>query len=191
MEPTNYPFQPTFSEEDNLDIKRYLSMFISNWYWFAGALFISMSIAYGINRYSEKIYTVSSTLLIKDDQFDRGNSNLGSVIPGGDIFKSQQNLKNEIGILKSFSLNDSVMKKMDDFHVIYAGVGKRGIVESRLYKSSPFKVIYDSLKLEPKGRKVEIEILSDKEYNITLDGEKNSKVKMLFGKNFIKQLRVI
>jgi capsular exopolysaccharide synthesis family protein len=187
MEPTNYPFQPTFSEEDNLDIKRYLSMFISNWYWFAGALFISMSIAYGINRYSEKIYTVSSTLLIKDDQFDRGNSNLGSVIPGGDIFKSQQNLKNEIGILKSFSLNDSVMKKMDDFHVIYAGVGKRGIVESRLYKSSPFKVIYDSLKLEPKGRKVEIEILSDKEYNITLDGEKNSKVKMLFGKNFIKQ----
>jgi uncharacterized protein involved in exopolysaccharide biosynthesis len=42
MEPTNYPFQPTFSEEDNLDIKRYLSMFISNWYWFAGALFISM-----------------------------------------------------------------------------------------------------------------------------------------------------
>jgi capsular exopolysaccharide synthesis family protein len=187
MEPTNYPFQPTFSEEDNLDIKRYLSMFISNWYWFAGALFISLSVAYGINRYSEKIYTVSSTLLIKDDQFDRGNSNLGNVIPGGDIFRSQQNLKNEIGILKSFSLNDSVMKKLDDFHVVYAGVGKRGLVESMLYNLSPFKVIYDSLKYETKGEKVKIEILSDKEYKIGLDDEKNPGTTMHFGEKFIKQ----
>jgi capsular exopolysaccharide synthesis family protein len=186
MDP-NYTPQPDLSEDDNLDIKRYLSMFISNWYWFAGALFISISFAYGINRYSEKIYTVSSTLLIKDDQFDRGNSNLGSVIPGGDIFRSQQNLKNEIGILKSFSLNDSVMKKLDDFHVVYAGVGKRGLVESMLYKLSPFKVIYDSLKNEPKGRKVKIEILSNTKYIISLDGEKNSGDTMKFGEKFLKK----
>jgi capsular exopolysaccharide synthesis family protein len=179
--------QPAFNEDDNLDIKRYLSMFISNWYWFAGALFISLSMAYGINRYSEKVYTVSSTLLIKDDQFDRGSNNLGSVIPGGDIFRNQQNLKNEMGILKSFSLNDSVMKKLDDFHVVYAGVGKRGLVESRLYKLSPFKVVYDSLDREPLGRKVEIEILSEREYNISIDGEKSLSDKMLFGNKFKKQ----
>src|SRR5664280_1780835 len=118
-------------EDDTLDIKRYLSMFISNWYWFAGALFMSLSVAYGINRYSEKIYTVSSTLLINDDQFGKGNSNVGNVIPGGDIFRSQQNLKNEMGILKSFTLNDSAMQKLYEFHVVYAGVGKRGLVESR------------------------------------------------------------
>ena len=48
--------------------QRYISLFISNWYWFAIALFLSLSIAYGINRWSEEVYTVSSTLLIKDDQ---------------------------------------------------------------------------------------------------------------------------
>jgi len=186
MEP-NYTPQPNLSEDNNLDIKRYLSIFISNWYWFAGALFLSITIAYGVNRYSERIYTVSSTLLIKDDQFDRGNNNLGSVIPGGDIFRSQQNLKNEMGILKSFSLNDSVMKKLDDFHVVFAGVGKRGLVETRLYKLSPFKVVYDSLELEPKGRKVEIEILSDKDYKLTLEGEKKPEPTMHFGEKFAKQ----
>lgn len=184
MESANESNNYNPQDDDNLDIKRYLSMFISNWYWFAGALFISISIAYGINRYSEKIYTVSSTLLINDDQFGKGNSNLGNVLPGGDIFRSQQNLKNEMGILKSFSLNDTVMKRLKDFHVVYAGVGKRGIVESRLYKSAPFKVIYDSLELEPKGIKVGIEILSDKEYSISLDGENKTETKMLFGDKF-------
>ena len=41
-----------FPEDDNLDIKRYLSLFISNWYWFAVALFFSLTITYTINRYS-------------------------------------------------------------------------------------------------------------------------------------------
>ena len=95
------------SDAGNLDIKRYLSMFISNWYWFAITLFISYSIAYGVNRYSERIYSVSSSLLIKDDQGGL-NSSIGNIIPGGDIFRSQQNLKNEIGILKSYMLNYKV-----------------------------------------------------------------------------------
>lgn len=186
MEPTNFPPQPTLSEEDNLDIKRYLSMFISNWYWFAAALFISISVAYGINRYSEKIYTVSSTLLIKDDQFGNSGSNLGNVFAGGDIFKSQQNLKNEMGILKSFNLNDSVMKELEDFHVVYVNVGKRGLVESRMYKSSPFKVIYDSLVLEPKWFKVWISILSDSTYNVDRIGDFEIDSKMSCGKRFSK-----
>jgi tyrosine-protein kinase Etk/Wzc len=186
MEPTNFSSQTTFSEDDNLDIKRYLSMFISNWYWFAFALFISISIAYGINRYSEKIYTVSSTLLIKDDQFGNANSNLGNVLPGGDIFRNQQNLKNEMGILKSFNLNDSVMKKLEDFHVVYVNVGKRGLVESRIYKSSTFKVVYDSLCFETKGIKVWISILSDSTYNIDQIGEFKVDSQMKCGKKFSK-----
>src|SRR5450759_6005155 len=118
MDP-NYPPQPNFNDKDNIDIKRYLSLFLSNWYWFTTALFIALALAYGINRYSEKIYSVSSTLLIKDDQMASMNNNVASVLPGGDIFKSQQNLKNEMGILKSFSLNYRVMAGLKDFHVVY------------------------------------------------------------------------
>jgi len=187
MDP-NYPSppQPNFNEDDNLDIKRYLSLFISNWYWFAIALFIAVTLAYGINRYSQPIYSVSATLLIKDDELGKMNSNAASVIPGGDIFKSQQNLKNEMGILKSFSLNYRVMKEQEDFHVVYVGVGKRGIVESRMYKTCPFIVVYDSLELEPKQPNVGIIILSKNTYRIEFnDGIKFDSV-MSFGARFNK-----
>jgi uncharacterized protein involved in exopolysaccharide biosynthesis len=117
MDPNLNPGNFNLPEDDNIDIKRYLSLFISNWYWFAIALFITVTIAYGINRYSEKIWTVSSSLLIKDDQLGGIASSPGSIVPGGDIFKSQQNLKNEMGILKSFMLNYKVMEELADFRI--------------------------------------------------------------------------
>ncbi len=111
-------------DDDSIDIKRYLSLFLSNWYWFAIALFISISIAYGINRWSEKVYTVSSLLLIKDDNFAGTGADLANIFPGTNAFKSQQNLKNEIGILKSFDLNYRVIKELPEFNVEFISVGK-------------------------------------------------------------------
>ena len=186
MDPNLTPGNFNFPEDDNLDIKRYISLFISNWYWFTVTLFIAMTIAYAINRYSEKIYTVSSTLLIKDDQLIGGNNIVGNVIPGGDIFKSQQNLKNEMGILRSFMLNFKVMKQLKDFQVDYRGVGRRGIVETEMYKSCPFKVIYDSLWLQPYG-KVGIKILSDSTYRIDINGNPSINNSYRFGEKFIEQ----
>jgi len=186
MDPTPTPGNYNLPEDDNIDVKRYLSLFISNWYWFAIALFIALTFAYGINRYSEKIYTVSSTLLIKDDQLANMNNSAASVIPGGDIFKSQQNLKNEMGILKSFSLNYRVMKELKDFHVVYTGVGKRGIVESRMYKICPFAVVYDSLEIEPKQSIVGIIILPKGTFKIEFnDGIKFDSI-LSFGAIFNK-----
>jgi capsular exopolysaccharide synthesis family protein len=185
MEPTNFPGNYNVPEDDYLDIKRYISLFISNWYWFAVAILLAMTIAYVKNRYSDKVFTVSSTLLIRDDQIG-SMSSVESVIPGGDIFRNRQNLNNEIGILKSFRLNDTVMKKLEDFHVFYVGKGRRGIVESQMYKTCPFKVVYNSLKIQPKGLKVGIVILSDSTYRIEIDGDLNFKDEMSFGKRFFK-----
>ncbi|TAL69042.1 MAG: hypothetical protein EPN88_06855, partial [Bacteroidetes bacterium] len=173
-------------DDESMDLKRYISLFISNWYWFAFTLFIALTLAYGINRYSERIYTVSSSLLIKDDQAGGLSANVESVIPGGDIFKSRQNLKNEMGILKSFRLNDSVMKKLNDFHVVYVSMGRRGIVESRMYKSCPFEVMSDSLATGPTSVKTGISILSDSTYRIEFnDGLRFDSI-MIFGTRFNK-----
>ena len=186
MDPNLTPGSFNFPEDDNLDIKRYLSLYISNWYWFAVALFFSVIIAYAINRYSEKIFTVSSTLLIKDDQFSNGNNVIGNIIPGGDIFRNQQNLKNEMGILRSFMLNYSTIKALEDFHVVYLGVGRRGIVEHKMYKSCPFKVVFDSLELQSRA-KVGIKLTSDSTYTIELDEGSNFKKLMKIGEQFIEK----
>ncbi len=170
-------------EEEGIDFKRYISLFISNWYWFAIALFIALSIAYGINRWSEEVYTVSATLLIKDDS----GGSLTNIFPGSDAFRNQQNLKNEIGILKSYNLNYRVMLELPEFWVVYTAVGKRGIAEQRAYKSSPFIVVYDSLSKQSIGRRVDIKILSDTGYRLTINGNKNFVKELSFGERFREQ----
>jgi tyrosine-protein kinase Etk/Wzc len=189
MEPNRNSGNHNLLDDDTLDIKRYLSLFISNWYWFAIAFFFALTIAYGINRYSEKIYTESATLLINDDQSANIKSNVENVIPGGDIFKNHQNLKNEMGILKSFMLNYRVMKELIDFHVVYIGVGRRGIVETRMYNTCPFKVVYDSLEIQPNGiaNKVTINILTDTTYSIEFIGENGSGEVKKIGERIRKQ----
>jgi hypothetical protein len=184
MEQNTPPGNYYLHEEENVDIKRYLSLFLSNWYWFAIALFIALTLAYTINRYSQRIYSVSSTLLIKDDQLRSMNSDVASVIPGGDIFKNQQNLNNEIGILQSFRLNYMAIKELQDFAVVYIGVGRRNIVESEMYKSCPFIVKYDSLSLQQMEVKINIKILSEENYQLEINDKFNVQKKLKFGEKF-------
>jgi len=171
-------------DDDMIDFKRYLSLFISNWYLFALSLSITLAIAYAKNRYSEKIYTVSSTLLIKDEQFGGGTADLSNIFPGTNAFKSEQNLKNEIGILRSFKVNYKVMQKLRDFHIVYIKVGRRGIVESRMYKTSPFKVVYDSLNMQRLGVPVKIELLSPDSYRLDINGQTDFSKTLSAGERF-------
>lgn len=171
---------PGYFNDESLDVKRYISLFISNWYWFVIALFVSLSIAYGINRWSEEVYRVSSTLLIKEDP----STALSDIFPGTGGFRNQQNVNNEIGILKSFKLNNRVMEQMPEFMVVYTSVGRRGIAESRMYKNSPFVVVYDSLKYQTIGKKIYLRILSASTYSLRINGEKNKEREYIFGQRF-------
>jgi len=180
---TNNYHQPMYynpPDDESIDFKRFISLFISNWYWFVIALFIGLGISYGINRWSEQVYTVSSTLLIKDDQ----NATLTDIFPGSQGFGVQQIVTNEIGILKSFNLNYRVMKELPEFSVIYKSIGKRGIAETRMYKTAPFIVLYDSLDKQTLGQKIDIKILSDKRYRLTIAGKGKFEKELNFGDRF-------
>jgi tyrosine-protein kinase Etk/Wzc len=176
--------QLNFDDDDNIDIKRYLSLFLSNWYWFVISLFIAITLAYGINRYSEKIFTVSSTLLIKDGQKGGGLSLSESIMPGSNIFNNRQNLNNEMGILKSFRLNKRVIDSLPEFRTVYFGVGRRNFVESRMYKSCPFIVIAKSIDSQPHGVKVNIRITTDSTFVLEMNSNYNFKKEIKFGHRF-------
>lgn len=163
-----------------MDIKRYISLFVSNWYWFAISLLLTLSVAYGINRWSEKVYTVTSTLLIKDEK----SSSLNDIFPGAELLRDQQNVINEIGILKSYTLNYKVMKELPEFNVVFVSVGKRGIAETRLYKDNPFLVRYDSLRYQTIGERINIKILSEEKYRLTINDYKKIEVELSFGERF-------
>jgi tyrosine-protein kinase Etk/Wzc len=172
-------------EEDGLDLKRYLSLFLNNWYWFAASLFLAIFIAYGVNRYSQRIYTISSTMLIKDDKIGGSLSSAEAFLPGSGSFKNQQNLVNEIGILKSYDLNSRVIDSLPEFNIVYFGLGKRKFVERQIYyKDSPFKVITDSIWNQPQEVTVVIKIKSKKSFLIELIGENKIGKEIEFGQKF-------
>ena len=183
MDLNNSP-QQNFDDDDIIDIKRYLSLFLSNWYWFIISLFIAITLAYGINRYSEKIFTVSSTLLIKDSQNGGGLSMAENIMPGSNIFNNRQNLNNEMGILKSFRLNKRVIDSLPEFRTVYFGVGRRNFVESRMYKSCPFIVITKSVDSQPYGIKINVRIISEKSFFLEINSNYNIKREIKFGERF-------
>ena len=168
-------------KDEGLDIQRYFALYLSNWYWFAITLLISFSIAYGINRYSERTYSVSATLLIRDQQSGGGLTGMESIIPGTEIFRNQENLQNEIGILKSYDLNYKVIKDLPDFHVVYVAVGRRNIAETRLYKTSPFIVSFENTDNMSVSPRLNLKITGNTTYIISSNSDKDKYDTLQFG----------
>jgi tyrosine-protein kinase Etk/Wzc len=112
------------------------------------------------------------------------------------MFNSQQNLKNEMGILKSYKLNKRVIDSLPEFRTVYYEVGKRNIVESRLYTKCPFIVKSEFVNSQPNGVIVNIRIISDSTYLLGINGNYKDLEPHNFGRsytghgfNFIIKLR--
>jgi len=80
-----------------------------------------------------------------------------------------------MGILKSFRLNKRVIDSLPEFRIVYFGVGRRNIVESRLYKSCPFTVIAKSLDSQPAGIKASVRIISQTSFILDINSTYNIK----------------
>lgn len=50
--------------EKQIDLKKLLFKFFSNWYYFAAALVLSVGIAYIYNKLQNPVYAVNATLLL-------------------------------------------------------------------------------------------------------------------------------
>ncbi len=133
MEPTKKSTPPS----DDIDLMRYVSLFFSNWLWIAAALFIALGVAYIYNRYSQRVYNVKSTLLIKEEQNSGAIANMEQLF-AGDLYNPWPNLDDEVAILKSYTLNYRVIEELPEMHIAYIPVARNGIQGQRSYKSSPF-----------------------------------------------------
>lgn len=167
-------------KEETIDIKKYIFKILSNWYWFVITVFLTVSIAYFANRYSDRIYQVSSSILIIESNSNSYYSD--EMIQGLDMFKQESNLRNQIGILQSFDLNKKVIDELD-FGITYYGVGR--IRDPELYQPSSLKVNIDTSHYQYYGIPIYVSIISAEEYILTLEIEEfNIDKKLRFGEQF-------
>ena len=155
----NYKPQQNNDDEQSLDLKQWIFLFMNHWYLFLIGVLVALAVGFIVNRYTHKVYQTSGTVLVKD-------ANTGydptAIMTNGN-FNALQNVDNEMAILKSFTLTERAVKKMN-IEVTYIAKGRVSTVE--LYKSSPFTVEFD--RTVPQAVGLEYESVSMSDDNIVL-----------------------
>ena len=108
------------------------------WKWFVLGIFISLGLAFLYLRYTANEYQVSTTILIEDEKKGGLTSELSVFEDLGLLGSGQTSLDNEIELLKSRTLMESVIKSLG-VNVTYHSHGR--IKNSEIfYKKAPVKV---------------------------------------------------
>lgn len=128
------------STEETIDIKKILLRMLEFWPWFIASVFLALALTWVINKFSAPAYKASASVLIKDDSKRPGRQS--NLVASFDIFGSQKNLQNEIGILVSNLLNQQTVLDLN-LYVKYMSVNKYGR-KTDLYKNSPFVIVPDT-----------------------------------------------
>ncbi len=150
-------------EDEVLDVKKYLFLFLSNWYWFVLTIFLAFAGSWLYLRYTMKVWKVSTTLLIEED---KRNPSMGrdKIMEGFGLNPGLQNLENQLIILKSWSLMGKALSELP-FGIEYYYMGEFN--KHSLYKSSPVEVLTDSLNPMVSGVEFTVSFLGEARYRIT------------------------
>lgn len=170
-------------QEDTIDIKKFLFKILSNWYWFVLTVFVASSFAYFINKYTDPIYSVNASVLVRDKS-NSLNSGVQNMMQELGIFNRvrRKNVENEIGILKSYSLARRTLEKLN-FEVSYFGVGR--IREPEIYGDKiPFSVKIDSNSSNQLNYRINISLLDNKTYQLSINDKYNINQTLKFGEEF-------
>jgi len=167
---TPAPVPPRHHQQssDDVELQKYFFLFLRNWYWFALALFISLSLVWLVNRNTVKIYKVTATILI-DEQSGSQNRMLPSLYGGGDLlsgyglYSGWYNPQNQVFILKSQNVAERALKALD-FHVSYYRDDVWGMQE--VWSKAPFRVVPDFSKPQPLGVDFRVTITDEGEIHI-------------------------
>ena len=97
-------------QEESIDLKAIFLTYSYYWYYFIISILFCLFIAFLYCRYSKPIYSVSSTLLIRDDN----NSQLGAenLLEGLEIFSGSTNLENEIALINSYTITKQAIEDL-------------------------------------------------------------------------------
>lgn len=170
MESPKQDISPTFN------VKNYILKLVAYWYLFAISLIIGFTYNYFNKRFKVNTYATSTTLIMYDDL-----QSTQAVVGGLELFGQRKNFENEVGVLKSYSLNQIALSELD-FNISYF---KNESFKSDidLYKNSPFIIVPDSGQYMATWLKFHLEFISKNEFIISIE-DKNIKQKTTFNKRF-------
>lgn len=152
-------------ETSGFDYKTFLIKLLMYWPWIAGCVIAALVGAFFYLKTQTPLYTVSSSVLIKNENSKPGNSG-ASLADLGFVTSSTQNFDNELEILRSRTLLKKVVTSLD-LYIDYTLPGSFRPTE--LYKQSPVKVWITPEEADRLGSaKVDLHFKQNQLYEVTI-----------------------
>jgi len=161
--PQNGPFH-VVEEEETLDLKKLLFKYLRYWPYILASAFLGLVAAYIVTKLSQPIYRIEATVLVSDDKPTLG----ADLFDGGGMLSQSNNIENEIGILRSFSLAEDAINKMD-INVSYFADGFMN--KRRIYGNIPIYVQLDWRHPQMVNGLWKVEVIDARTYNLTIEDD--------------------
>ncbi len=174
-------------EPEGITLKDIKSKIIKNWLVFVGFGFAGLILAFAYYKIAPPYYKISSTILIKNDG---KSSEINNVFRQLNVNKSNPAIQDQVGVLKSYSLN---FKTMQYFNWRHSWFRKDWFVNKDLYGSDPFEVEQIDDALQTENVLLTVKPISETEYILECDDKIsvkgnvvkiNFKEKVKFGEPF-------
>lgn len=149
-------------EQPLLNVREVLAKYIYHWPVFVLSILVCLLGALVYLRYVQPVYSVNSTLLIKD-QGKGGGAGSSDLLNELDLFGSSKVIENEIEILKSKTLMRKVVDRLDLSATLRAD-GR--LKNSELYTSKPVRIELLELAATSYGRSFSLSLIDENTYQL-------------------------
>ncbi len=147
-------------KDDAVDFNLVFYKIKKNWYFFLITLIVALGTAYLFNQYSNPLYEVSTSVLIKNSSSGPSTNRLiGLSLTGG-----YQNIENEIALLRSYELTKRTIKS-SGFEVSY--YREKNFIRKEVYGDDGFfSVELDSAHPQLAGVPFEVKPITDSTFQL-------------------------
>lgn len=152
-----------FENQNTFDFKGFFIKVLSYWKWFLLSLFTTFFIAYQVNIRKQKIYSLDTTIAVKEQDNPLFTNNSSLIFNWGGASDQVQNVATT---LKSRSHNELVVHKLD-FYIDYLQETEYFLKD--IYGENPFELKLDKTKDQLNSLPIKIKFISPEKYNLVID----------------------
>lgn len=158
-------------DEETIDLRKIFNYFLGNIHWFIISVIFALGLAFVANRYTTRIYHISTTVLIEDNAKSSSilSKNVGGsldMLSGFGMYPSLQNFENQTLIIQSYSQIRRTIDKLG-FEVSYYRLGR--ISKNEIYTQSPFEVIINKSEPQLLNGNFNVSINNDGTIDLTIE----------------------
>ena len=172
-------------KEQITDIKDYIYRVMANWRWFVLAVLIAFGIAYYYNISSEKIYGLTATIEVKENQNPLFSSGTNIAFNWGGVSDKVESIRKAI---TSRSHTEIVVRELN-FQIDYLKEGQFRMVD--VYGKTPFEIVLQPNQYQLLNTLIKIDFLDENRFLLSVDFEEDTDYSLINYKDESREPLVI